>query len=82
MKFNRSLGSAELRPVEDRKAEIDHRTVQAEELVLESELASTNQALTSSQQTIKDLFEHRSGSVGIGVRKRRTRWSVPQPQLL
>ncbi len=47
MKFDRSLGSAELRPVEDRKAKIDHRTVQAEELVFESELAGTHQGLTA-----------------------------------
>jgi hypothetical protein len=56
MKLDRPLGAPELGPVEERRAQVDHRRVQADELVLEAELPpALRQGLAAQEQRL----EHR-----------------------
>lgn len=69
-----ALRPPELRPVEQRRAQIDHRGVQADELVFEPELPSPlAQRRTALQELVEHLLEQFPRAMGIGVRERRTR---------
>jgi hypothetical protein len=57
MELDRALGAPELGPVEERRAEIDHRRVQADELALEPELPPALRQRPAAQQ---QRLEHRS----------------------
>ena len=65
------LGPPELRPVEQAGAEIDHRGVQAQELVLEPELAlPLRDGLAPAQQLEEDRLVQLPGPVRIRVGQR------------
>ncbi len=69
-----ALGPPELGPIEQRGAQIDHRRVEAHELVLEAKLpAASGQPLTASQQFLKHGPVELPRPVLIGVGQRRPR---------
>jgi len=77
MQLDDSLGAAELRPVEDRGAQLDGGGVDRQQLVLEAELVpdASLLGLTAGQihHQVVEILEQCAGTMGIGI---RPRWSV------
>ena len=68
MEFHRPLRATELRPVEERGAEIDDGGIQAQELFLEPELpAPFGHRLAALKQLEEDLLVQRPGPMLIGI---------------
>ena len=70
----RPLGAPKLRPVEDANAEVDHRRVQAHQLVLEAELVFGRDAAADPlQQLVEHLLIQLPGPMAVGIGQRRSR---------
>ena len=74
VQLHRSLGAPKFRPIEDTHTQIDHRRVQAHQLVLEAELVF---CLDAAAHPLKQLVEHLlvqlPGPMAVGVGQRGTR---------
>jgi len=74
VQFDRTFGSSELSPVEQREGQVDDAGIKAHEFVLELELpsgvAAGHTELTFCQQLLKDGLVERPGTVGISVCER------------
>jgi len=83
MQFYRALGPAVLRPVEDLKAQVDHRGVQHPQRVLEPEGPPPlgRQTLASAQQLLEDALVELPRPVRVRVRQRRALRRLLQPQM-
>jgi len=72
MELDGALGAPERRPVEERRAQVDHRRVQADQLVLEPELPpALGQGLTPEQQRLEHGAVELPGPMLVGVGQRR-----------
>lgn len=75
MQLDRALGATELRPVVRRQAQINHRRIQTDQLVLEAEfLLADRLGCDSLEQAVGHLLEQCTRTTSVGVGKRRTRW--------
>ena len=70
VKFDGSLGPAELRLVKHLQAEIDDRRIQAEEFVFKPEGLRGSDTLAADKQLHEDFLEELPWSMRIGVRQR------------
>jgi hypothetical protein len=62
------IGAAELDPIQERRAEVDHRRVQTDELVLEAELPpALRQGLTTEEQCLEDRSVKLPRAMLVGV---------------
>jgi len=68
VELHRPLGAAERGPLEERGAEVDHRGIQADELVLEPELAAPRRdRLAAGGQLAENLLVQGPGPMRIRV---------------
>src|SRR6185295_4664527 len=83
MQLDRSLGLPKLRPIEQRRTELDHRRVQGVELVAEAEpLASLRHLLAAPQDLLEDRLEQLPGTMLVGIGQGRTTRRPLQAQML
>ena len=83
MELDRSLRLAEGGPVKEGEAELDDRSVEAEELVLEAELLlPRGNSLALPQQLVEDLLVKLPGSFLIGIGQGGTARSVFYTKML
>src|SRR5437016_5768242 len=90
MQLHRSFGQAKLGPIKHRGAEIDHRGIQAQQGILESEFPllprswlAGRQALALGQQLLKDRLLQLPRPMFVGVGQRgasRSRWQTQVPK--
>src|SRR5215470_15328365 len=82
VELHRPLGPSKLRPIEQARAQIDDRGVQAHELVLESELPAVlcSDAAAAIEKLVKDGLEERPRTVFVGVGECRAGGSA-DPQM-
>jgi hypothetical protein len=72
MQLHRPLGAAELRPVEQGRAEVDDRRVQAHQLVLEPELPpGRDGTVAAGEQLVEDGPVQLPGPMLVGIGQRR-----------
>jgi hypothetical protein len=72
MQLHSPLGALVLRPAEHRRAQIDHRGVERQKLVLETELLlrPRRQLLAAPEQAVEDCLVELPGPVRVGVSER------------
>ena len=73
VKFHRTLGGPEFRPVKQRQTQIDSGRVQTVQRILKPELMLGSNGLAFRQHGKKDFFKKLMASVLVGISKRRTR---------
>jgi hypothetical protein len=83
VQLDRSLGPAEARPIEGRKAQLDHRRIEAPQRILESEFPAFSGGFQPApvQQRFENLLVHRPGPMLVGVGQGRTRRRFLHPQV-
>src|SRR5436853_1206840 len=82
VKLDRSLGSLELGPIEDRCAEIDGGRIEREQRASEAESMSWGDGVATCVQTVKDILVQAPRSMGMRVRQRRALGWCGDPELL
>jgi hypothetical protein len=82
MKLNGSFGAAKLGPIKHAHAQVNHRGVQTDQLVLKSELLFERSVFVAALQQSKEKFlVQLPGSMFIGIGQRRTVRRFINPQM-
>ncbi len=80
--LHRALGPTERGPLEHLRAEIDHRGVECQQLVLEAKLLRARDRLTACEQLIEHLLVQLPRPMRVGVGQRRAlRRRIHEPQM-
>jgi hypothetical protein len=67
VEFHCSLGLAKFRPIKDAGTQVNNRSIDAEQFILETEFMTFLNRTTSGKQLVKDGLIDLPGAVGISV---------------